>query len=77
MRLKTYQNNTEKYFIGKKVRTTIKLQNGLLVIPPGSICTITRKFGGFNLVSEPCEHCGVRIRISRVPHIDVELVSKK
>lgn len=75
MDAKTYQNKTEKYFVGKKVRTLIQMQNGLMIIPEGAICTISRKFGGFNLKSEPCESCGVRIRISRVHRRDVELVS--
>lgn len=74
MDAKTYQNKTEKFFMGKKVRTLIQMANGLMIIPEGAICTITRKFGGFNLKSEPCEKCGVRIRITRVHRRDVELV---
>lgn len=74
MNAKTYKNKTEKFFVGKKVRTLIRMQNGLMVIPEGTFCTITRKFGGFNLKSEPCETCGVQIRISRVHRRDVELV---
>ena len=74
MDLKTYNKKTEKFFIGKKVRTLVQMQNGLIVIPKGKICKITRKFGGFNLTTEPCEHCGVGIRISRVHRRDVELI---
>jgi hypothetical protein len=74
MDAKTYKKTIEKVFMGKKVRTLIKMQNGFMVIPEGSICTITRKYQGFNLTSEPCEHCGVRIRISRVHRRDVDLV---
>jgi len=70
----TYRGHTEKWFMGKKVRTLIQMQNGLMVIPEGATCVITRKFGGFNLKSDPCEHCGVRIMISRVHRRDVELV---
>jgi len=74
MDAKTYKNTTEKTFIGKKVRTLIKMQNGWAVIPADSICTITRKFNGFSLTSEPCPKCGIRIRISRVHRRDVELI---
>lgn len=74
MNANIYQNKTEKFFLGKKVRTLIQMQNGLMIIPKGAICTITRKFGGFNLESEPCEKCGVRIKITRVRRRDVELV---
>lgn len=73
MDAKTYRKYTEKFFMDKKVRTLIQMQNGLMIIPEGTICTITRKFGGFNLKSEPCKHCGVQIRISRVHRRDVEL----
>jgi len=74
MDAKTYETTTEKSFMGRKVRTLVKMQNSLLVIPEGSTCKITRKFGGFNLIADPCEHCGVQIRITRVPHRDVELI---
>ena len=74
MDAKTYEKNTEKFFVGKKVRTLMQMQNGLMIIPEGAVCTITRKFGGFNLKSEPCKSCGVRIRITRVHREDVELV---
>lgn len=70
----TYRKNTEKYFMGKKVRTLREMKNGLMIIPAGIICEITRKFKGFKLTSEPCKHCGVRVRISEVPFCDVELI---
>jgi hypothetical protein len=74
MDAETYKTTTEKVFKGKKVRTLIEMRNGLMVIPEGTICTITRKYQGFNLTSEPCKSCGVQIRISRVHRRDVELI---
>lgn len=74
MDYKTYKKHTEKFFIDKKVITGIKMQNGNMTIPKGSICKITRKFKGFSLESLPCEKCGVRIRITQVSHIDVDLL---
>lgn len=74
MDAKTYKTTTEESFMGRKVRTLIKMQNGLMVIPAGSICEITRKFDGFNLTADPCLNCGVRIRITRVHRRDVELI---
>ncbi len=74
MDARTYEKHTEKWFMGKKVRTLIQMQNGLMIIPEGAICTITRKFGGFNLKSDPCEYCGVRIRITKVHRRDLELI---
>lgn len=69
-----YTKTTDKVFVGQKVRLKREMKNGRMVIPAGSICTITRKFGGFNLNNSPCEHCGVRIRITRVPYQDVDLI---
>lgn len=74
MNAKTYKKNTEKFFLGKKVRTLMQMQNGNMVIPEGAVCTITRKYQGFDLESAPCKCCGVQVLISRVPRRDVELI---
>jgi hypothetical protein len=74
MDTKTYRKHTEVFFMGKKVRTLIQMRNGYMVIPEGTTCEITRKYQGFNLTSEPCKCCGVRISINRVPYRDVELI---
>ena len=76
MDAKIYEKNTEKFFMGKKIRTLIQMQNGLMVIPKGAVCTITRKYGGFNLNSEPCKCCGVQKRITRVSFREVQLIEK-
>jgi len=74
MNARTYKKHTEAFFMGRKVRTLIEMRNNNMVIPAYSLCTITRKFDGFNLTSDPCKHCGVRISISRVHRRDVELI---
>jgi hypothetical protein len=59
---------------GVKVRSLRALRNGWAEMPAGTIFTITRKFSGFDLESDPCEHCGIKMRISRVQPQDLELV---
>lgn len=73
---KLYQRRTEAWFRGKRVRTLRELRNGYTVIPKGAVLTITRKSSGFLLEGDPCEHCGVRIRISKVSPCEVELVER-
>lgn len=69
-----YEHTTEWKFKGRKVRTLNPLRNGWGEIPAGTIATITRKHGGFNLLTEPCPRCGLRASISKVPYTDVVLL---
>jgi len=71
---KLYHKRTGEWFKGKKVRTLYELRNGYTVIPEGTVLTITRKSSGFTLEGEPCEHCGVQVRISKVEPYSVELI---
>ena len=71
---KYYEKHNEAFFLNRKVRTLKEMQNGYAVIAKGTICKITRKYGGFDLNTEPCDACGVKVRISRVGFRDVELV---
>ena len=61
-----YNRNTAKYWIGKKVKVLVELQNNVIAISPGAIMEITGKRGGFSLRGEKCPHCGIRPIISQV-----------
>jgi hypothetical protein len=76
MTTEEYRAMTEKQFLTREVRTLTKMQNGIMVIPKGSVCSITRKYQGFNLTGPPCNCCGVQIRITRVSWRDVELIQE-
>lgn len=69
-----YERTTNEEFRGRKVRTLVSLNNRLFTIPPGTICTIERKFGGFDIQTNSCETCGVKVRISKVPARDLKLI---
>ncbi len=72
-----YERTTEQKWSGVKVRTLRELQNGTVMIPKGTICTIKRKQAGFTLITEACQTCGVSVYITRVPHYDLEKVDSK
>ena len=69
-----YQRKTEKWWKKQKVRTLITLENGWAEIPPRTVCSVTRKYKGLSLISEPCPNCGVKVKISRVPYRDLQLI---
>ena len=53
--------------VGIKVETSVRLHNGFMEIPKGTICTVTDSFKGYSLTSAPCPTCGVRVSIGNVP----------
>lgn len=59
---------------GARVRTTRALSNHHFEIPQGTVMVVTYKRSGLHLSTEPCDHCGVRLRITGVQRQDVELV---
>lgn len=61
-------------WIGRQVRTRVELRNGLVIIPVGTVCTVSDNHSGLRLRSEPCGSCGVRVVISKVPERDVVLL---
>ncbi len=63
---KTYNRTREAEFKGRKVINKVPLKNGLYRFPVGITWTIKRKQGGFELVSDPCPHCGIQAYISKV-----------
>ena len=56
----------ERYFKGKKVISLQPLENANGSLPIGTVFTIQRKHGGFDLLSEECVRCGLQLRISKV-----------
>lgn len=61
---------------GRRVRARRRLGNSLGAVPAGTELTVRRKYGGLELVTDPCPACGVELRITRVPVDDVELVDE-
>lgn len=67
---------TEAELVGRYVALTCDVQNTNQTIAKGTILRITRKFGGIEADAEPCNHCGVGARISRLSPSDVDLMPK-
>ena len=63
---KTYKKTTAIKFIGRKVKSLRSMSNGLYRFPAGMTFTIKRKQGGFELLSDPCPHCGIQAFINKV-----------
>ncbi len=61
-----YKRWTEKMVKGKRARIEQDCYTGTVKIPKGMIVTITHKHRGYSVQSEPCDHCGVSVRASRV-----------
>lgn len=76
MDTKFYNHTREKDFIGKRVVNLTSLSNGLYRFPAGLTWIIRRKKGGFELLSDPCQCCGIQAYISKVPAKDVNLVEQ-
>ena len=63
---KTYERTREIDFVGRKVKSLKSMSNGLYRFPAGMTFTIERKWAGFELLSDPCPHCGIQAFINRV-----------
>ncbi len=74
---KEYQRKKADFWEGKKIRLVKDIENGRMKIPAETICTVERKFKGFQLTADPCKCCGVRIMITNVPPTDVELIDQE
>lgn len=71
-----YDSMIDKQLRGRQVRALRDLETkGGLKVSAGTLLTISRKFAGFDLRMDKCEHCGVSVLIRRVSMHDVELVS--
>ena len=71
---KTYDRTTESEFKGRKVISRVPLRNGYISLPAGTTFIIEHKQGGFELRSDPCPHCGIRVWVSKVPPGDVDFI---
>ena len=74
---KIYERTTEKEFIGRRVISLVKLRNGQCQLPTGTTFTIEGKQGGFELLSDQCPHCGIKIWITKVPPRDVDFTDQQ
>lgn len=63
-------------WVGRRVRTRRELRSGMMQIPADTILTVESNRSGLTLSTQPCEHCGVRIFVRRVPESDVELLPR-
>jgi len=67
-----YDKTRDAEFRGRKVKSLVKLSNGLYAFPAGITWTIRRKQGGFEMISDPYPHCGIQAFICKVPPGDVD-----
>jgi hypothetical protein len=74
---RTYKKTTEKEFIGRKVISLLPMSNGLYRFPAGITWTIKRKHSGFELLSDPCPHCGIQAAISKVGYWEVDFTDQR
>lgn len=63
-------------WVGKRVRITNEIRNGIMTIPVGAICTVRNIYRGADLVGPACKCCGVAIHISKVPWTDLEYLGE-
>lgn len=71
-----YRRKPESWWIGREVVTVRAIANDWAALPPGSVCRVTRKWGGLNIKSTPCSRCGLSIMVSRVRYEALQLVSE-
>lgn len=69
-----FKNKTDKWWKGKKVKSLVEIQNGWATLPAGTIFTVKRKWAGLELISDPCDHCGLKVSITKVPYDYIELI---
>jgi len=72
-----YERTAERQFIGRKVKSLRPMSNGLFHFPAGMTFTIRRKQGGFELLSDPCPHCGIAAYVSKVEPQAVEFTGEE
>ncbi len=69
-----FKNKTDDWWKGKKVKSLVELKNSWASLPAGTIFTVERKWAGLQLRSDPCEHCGMRLYITKVPYESLEII---
>lgn len=61
---------------GLVVESLVSLSNQAVALPAGTRYIVTKNFGGLNLQSEPCPHCGLVMFVRYIPEKDVCIVGK-
>ena len=74
---KTYERTREREFIGRKVMSLVPMRSGLYQFPAGMTWTIKGKQGGFELLSDPCPHCGIQAFITKVSPGSVDFTDQQ
>lgn len=72
MKQSIYRRMTAAEMQRRRWRTTRILRNGNMTVPAGSQVRVVRKFNGLDIEADPCDHCGVAIRVRSVPFQDLE-----
>ena len=71
---KEYERKPARFWAGKKVKSLCMIKNGWAELPAGTVFKIRGKMKGFDLVSDPCKTCGLKVSISRVGPEELELM---
>ncbi len=58
--------NRYRFKVGDRVRSVRDIKNGWAELPSGTVFTVTRRFAGYGLRSDPCKCCGIRVHVTRV-----------
>lgn len=63
--------------VGRLATVRRPIKTGIMEIPVGAAIEITNGTTGWNRISiagQPCDHCGVRIRASRIAWTDLDIL---
>ncbi len=71
MKLADYRRMKDRELVGMKVKSVEPIGNRLGELPAGIEWTILRKFGGLDLIAEPCDRCGVQLKVTSVKPLHV------
>ena len=72
-----YRRMTLGQLQGRKVELMREVQTRQMRIPVGTVMTIRGKFKGLELETEPCDHCGVVMRVARLHPSSVRLLQEE
>ena len=64
----------KKDWVGLRVQSVVELKNGWFRFPIGTFFEVNDSYGGLRLEAMPCEKCGVRMFINKVPEADVIII---
>lgn len=69
-----YQSKPERWWLNMTVESVRPIHTGAYEIPAGTKFKVRKKRAGFGLLSEPCPHCGIKVRVYKVPPGSVRLI---